>query len=683
MGLPAITRLFIGICLLSVASLFVPFPASLRVIAGLFLTYMLPGLAVLLVMGERRPAGLHKIVAAPLLSPILLSLAVIAIHRLTGSVDASVTISILLFEAVLAVAIVRRPASMQIPPAPLGLTPLALSLLFGGIVVVCYLANTHLVIRSDAWYHASVVSEILDRGIPPMEPRLPDVPIRYMWLYHLFIAATKDLTGLGLFTALGVFNVVNAFVFPWLAARAVSLYTSDRRTIVLSTLIVMAGLESAAWILWPAGLVRAFVGEHRGFEVLTGLLRDIDINSHHVISFLSPFEGVDRIGNWMVNLLDKFLTITAFSFALNVFLLAFLTAASAGLRERVSKRAVFLVFLLSLEAILFHVIIGTELILGIVGAGALVALHARLREHGPVPRAHAFAFPAAAAAAGLCAFPYLASLLAGGAPGAQSTGTIHIGLRNILTIVLPLAVLYCPAKRALREIFSLGSDRVRIAAAWIVTLAAICIFANLPTRNESKLIFPLFLLLSPPIARQVVETIRGAAGARRAALVAWTLLLFLVPPALTIRGFVLDRPQNPVEMRRANVTAEDRAVFQWIAANTPVNAVVMENANNYKMMPIYAHRRNFYPNPWAVAVLGYGGEKVERYLAVRDGFFGPAGPRAADLETLRAIGAPVYIVLWREDWEGSAALGERFDRLPDLFEPVFRSGVARIYRTRL
>jgi hypothetical protein len=53
----------------------------------------------------------------------------------------------------------------------------------------------------------------------------------------------------------------------------------------------------------------------------------------------------------------------------------------------------------------------------------------------------------------------------------------------------------------------------------------------------------------------------AAGGAGRKAILFWIAVLFLVPPVLTVRGFLLDRPSNPAEAKRANISSADREVL--------------------------------------------------------------------------------------------------------------------------
>jgi hypothetical protein len=545
-------------------------------------------------------------------------------------------------------------------------------------VLASFAINPSLLMRSDAWYHASVLSEILDRGIPPKEPLLPDIPIHYMWIYHLFIAASKQLTGLNVFPALGLFNVMTAVVFPYLVFRLTSFFSKRRRDLIAAPIFAISGLASAAWILWPLGLARALVGEQRGWHDLVRLLGQIDINSWHVINFLSPFESMGPLGNYMVSIMDKFLTLTAFAFGLNVFLLCFVTALSVGFERRFALKAFVVSFLLILGALLFHVVVGMALILSIVGSGMLLVLYRLIRRETKLPVFHSLVLPAAAVLAGVCGFPYVLSLTGGGGEAGGIRSLLHLGINNVITIALPLAVLFRPARKALTGIFLGRTQELVILATWTITLLVCNLFIDLAVRNESKLVFPLFLIVFPLIVLRILDEIEEAHGRRRGALITWTTLLFLLPPVLIFRGFIIDRPKEPCEVRRYIVTPDEQRIFEWIQNNTPKSSAVI-GSSTCELMPVYAHRRDFYPDPLIAEVFRYTTERIKRYKAILDDLYAGTQLKPDDLSFLRSIGCPLYIVIWQDDLDQVSHESVGLDARPDWFEPVFRNGGGSVY----
>ncbi|MCK4538700.1 MAG: hypothetical protein KAV42_07890 [Candidatus Krumholzibacteria bacterium] len=597
---------------------------------------------------------------------------------LTPTLDQAFRIGAALPYLALAVAVLagRLKQNEERESFPRGI--IAISIFYAGLIAVLYIYNGLLLVRSDAWYHASLVSEISTRGIPPMEPWLADAPVRYMWIYHLFLASWKNLSSLSLFTSMGVFNIIAAFSFPYLVARLVAHFTTNRRYIQAIPFLAIAGLESASWIMWPIGLGRAFFGEVTGFSEVSRQLQLAlaQANSCEVIRFLRPY------GTWMVNLTDKFLTITAFSYSLNLLLLAlvFFISFRSGTERRI--RTAFLIMTTMLGAFLFHVITGTALICTVFGAGVLLPLIDRFIHREKPSMSDWLLLPAAALIAASLGIPYFLSLGAAGQSVSPSqTGPLHIGLKNIATILLPLLILFRPSRQVFIKLFSRKYREYNVFAAWILCLLALNILVDLPTRNESKLIYPLFLVLGIPLYIEVIHWIRESAGAKKRLVLIFIFVLFLFPPLLTMRGFAIDRGQGPVEKRRFETAHRDREVYEWIRENTAENSVFAER--NLDHLPaVYGERRVLFSDRGVMKVLGYGGEKYESYRVLRDMLYSETPFSMEDLETIRATGLDIYVTLWNEDSAEYAGLEVKYDHVSDWFDKVFENEKVRLYRFR-
>ncbi len=664
----------IVILFLSSLSLIVTPPPVVLFVCGLLQMFYIPGIVFMLFLGDRERRGFDNLFFPPLISPILLSVLVLAIHKATGDLRTAIKISlIILYLLLLAGLLVGRFRPLENHAGiPFGI--LLVSFVFSGLILTSYFLNGFLVIRSDAWYHASIVNEIMNRGVPPLEPAFPDIPIRYMWIYHLFLAIWGKLSGLSLFQAMGFFNIVNAFVFPYLIARFISFFTGKILYIVAVPIFAIAGLESASWILWPINLVRALFGEVKGVEEIRRVLSNIELNGAHVIDFLSPH------WTWMVNLIDKFLTVTAFSYSLNLFLLCFIFVISKDFHRRSPIKSLLNIFIVTLGALLFHLITGISLILTIAGSGILIALIERTRKRN-IPIFQSVFVTGAAILAAVISLPYIASLMEGGAEGDLVSGHLHLGLTNIFTIVAPLLVLFYPARLALRHIFALKTDKLKTLGTWIVCLLIINIFIDLPTVNESKFVFPLFLLLGPLIAWQIIDWIKMSIGLKRVLLSIWIVVLFLVPPVLTFRGFILEKPRNGLEAKRYTITEEDREFFDWIKNNTDSDAIIIEN-KNYGLIPIYTQRRNFYSPEQVVNLLSYKTERVRLYREIHEQLFTEAPLEKETIESLRSIGQDIYILVRKEDLKSVPYVENKFLDYPDRFVKVYEKAQIRLYLLR-
>ncbi|HVO76399.1 MAG TPA: hypothetical protein VMT60_00305 [Candidatus Bathyarchaeia archaeon] len=680
MKLPLFKGIIFAALFASVVPLLIAVPPLVQVVAGILLAYVLPGFVFLVFIGERERPDLDDIFLPIVISPIILTLVVLAFHAAGSSLSGAVHGACFALLALLAIGLIKE-ARGSVGGAPRPTRSIIVTCaLFAGAVLTCYAVNRSLLMRSDAWYHASVLSEIVDRGIPPHEPYLPDFPIHYMWIYHLFVASSKQLTGLGVFPALGLFNVMAAVAFPYLVFRLVTFFSTRRRDLIAAPIFAISGLASAAWILWPLGLLRAAVGEHRGWHDLMRLFGQIDINSWRVIGFLSPFDCIGPVSNFMVSIIDKFITVTAFGFALDLFLLCFVIALSVGFERRFALKAFLASFLLILGTLLFHVVVGMALMLSIVGSGMLLVLYRVLRRGTKLPVFHALTLPAAAMLAAVCGFPYVLSLMKGGQTGGIGS-YVHLGYASAITIALPLGIIFRPARKALVGIFRGRTQELVILATWTIALLVCNLFIELAARNESKLIFPLFLILFPLIVFKILDWIEEARGRKRALLVAWMSLLFLVPPVLTFRGFILDRPTNPCEVKRYYVTPDELRIFDWIQANTSGASTVI-GSSTCDLMPVLAHRRDIYPDLGLADVFQYTSDKIKRFSAIRDTIYSGTELKPEDLSFLRSVGCPFYIVVWTEDIERVPRERAGLDAHPEVFEPVFQNAGGTVYFIR-
>jgi len=652
---------------------FIPDIKLIRIPVAFLNIFYLPGLIFLLITLDDKLKSPDLVILPLVVSPIVITLILLALFKITGSHLLSVELSFaLIYIATFLYLLLRKTQTIDESEIPNSL--LLISAGFALIIALLYIINPFLIVRSDSWYHASVVNEILDRGIPPMEPRFPDIKIRYMWIYHLFISTWKMISGIRVFTALATLNVVSALSLPYLAGRLTSLFKPGKKYILLTPVFVVAGLESVSWVLIPLNFARALTGEVKGMAEISRMVREINLNSSDVIQFLHPY------WTWMVNLIDKFITITAFSYSLDLFLLCFIVFIVGWRDKKKDLRKAILLTLLISGTLLFHVITGSALTLAVIGSSIVSILIYRFIFKERLNRFVSITAPIAALMAGAFCFSYINSLTGG---NVSSDGSIfsmlHIGIRNILTILFPLAVLYCPAKIALNKILKTNWKEYEPFALWVVALILLNILVNLPTRNESKLIFPLFLVLSPLIIWEVIDKIRESTGIKKSSLLAWTIFIFFIPPLLTIRGFLIDKPVKETEKARHLVSDEQKKVFKWIENNTQLDAVIMEDNINC-LMPVFAHRKNFYPPPSAISVAGYRGEKVSMYREIKDNIFSPEPIKDETVKKLQSVKNAVYIVVWSSDIKRKPYLKEKLHRKSNYFNLVFKSKEASIYR---
>ena len=665
--------LLYAILLASAVTLIVPLPVPLRASFAFIQTYYLPGFVFLLFCGNRRDPRLDDLFLPLLISPVLVSTLVLGCNRITGSLPGAIRAALALFYLLLVISLFIRRSGSSVRRSPIPRVIVLISAAAGAVVIGAYLANRYLLVYTDAWHHASVTYEILDRGIPPLEPRFPDVAIRYMWIYHLFQAVFLERSGLDIYSVLAIFNVVTAFVFPYLVARLTALLTGNRRYILATPIFAFAGLQSASWILWPVFILQSLFGEVRGMEGIVHSLRGIEFNGAKVIYFLTP------PFTWLMNMMDKFLTITAMSYALSLFLFSFIAVIAGFSSGRSRLGDALVLFVAMIGCFLFHVVIGLSLIIAAVGAGILLYLYERVKLRSSPPLFQWLGVPAVAAAAFAAALPYFVSLTGGAGSGTIIRDHLHFGYTNLFTTVAPLIVLLPFSLRAIRDIVRTDERPFRILMLWVACLFILGIFADLPGIAENKIVFPIFMLLVLPVSWRIVDGLAAAGRVRRALLSVWILVLFAVPPVLTVRGFVLERPDQPQFEKRYRLTEAERDVYRWIRENTGSDAVMIEE-NTYNLMPVYARRRNFILQPTFIHVHNYSGERVARYVRIHRNLFSEESISEESIEILQHMPHSFYVVLWREELEDNPHLRERFASHPEWFARSYENAAGIVYR---
>lgn len=648
-----------------------PFPGPAKFISALILAYYLPGMVFLRYTENRIRNDSTGIVLALMLSPIVLTLIVLALHPVTGSLSSALKITYMILFVLLILDLLRRRKKAHTcwnPPR----STLIIPLLFAGTVLISYIINGFLLIRSDSWGHACYVSEIIDRGIPPFESRFPDIRLRYMWIYHLFQACFINLSGTSVFTALGVFNIVNAFAFPILVTRMVSFISTQRRHLLYIPLLSIAGLASVTWILWFLNLARAFSGDVRGLEEITRILTTIDLNGASVLHYLKSY------WTWMVSVIDKFMTITAFGYTLNLFLYLAVVALDRKTFQTSRYRVSVKLLVILAGMILFHLITGITTVLMLIGALPVFLILSRLYGTGKAIVKDVATLSLAAVAASCLTVPYIISILGGAKGSAGMDSIIHVGIKNLLTIAAPLLILYFPCRAAAKKYWTKPNANMILLSSWLIVLLGINLFINLPGVNESKFIFPLFIILLPLIGIEIIDGIDDSKGIRRILGLTWVFLLFGIPSILTVRGFILEKPSSEMEQRRWFIDNSDTAVFDWIKDNSGKYSVIIER-NTYGLMPVYAHRRNFFPSQVAMVTLGYSGLKVERYRKIRDDFFSELPFDQSDIDYLKNTGIDFLVIVWQEDEKHLPGLNNKFLTARNYFREDFRNEKARIF----
>jgi len=175
-------------------------------------------------------------------------------------------------------------------------------------LVIPPLAHEWARVKGDGWTHAGIVYQILERGVPPEDPRWAGQIMNYVWFYNFFIALLTGVRHSDPFTFMVLLNVCDLFAFLGLAYLTAWAVWRDGRIATWAVVLTAFGLNAGAWLLWPLRAIRGITGSVRGTQAVLDALA-VDVTSWRVLYALNaPFSH-------MVSFLDKFMIGTAINYA--------------------------------------------------------------------------------------------------------------------------------------------------------------------------------------------------------------------------------------------------------------------------------------------------------------------------------------------------------------------------------
>ncbi len=646
-------------------------PPGLREVALYPALGVFPGMLAAHVLA-RRENGLRRWVTGLALSPLLSALAGWILLALGVALPvAAVVIPVTSWVGWL-VAVRGSPATSEPDPAPARRAWLLWALGFAGLVAILPLLNRWILVHSDAWFHAGLVWDIVLHGIPPESPNFAGSPSNYMWMYHVFVAALVSLGG-DPFVNMAILNVVGAFVIVSLVHRLACRLWGDERAATGAVALTLLGLNAGAWLLWPLTMVKTLSGSYTGAQEFVRQLHTIHPLSQRIIHSLSaPFA-------LMSSLIDKFTVATALNYAWVLVLLVLWGALDWLGRGR--RTSLVLVALGTCGIFLFHGVVAFSAVpVMLLTLLALLLLGGRwswLPGRGRVA-----ALAAAVAAGTISGLPYLWGLSRGWA--SRGTGLrenpLRLGFEMPWTILTSLAIVLWLARRPLRRAFRERLPLPAVVALYAIAMTLFALVIHLPVYNESKFVFQilfLFALLAGPEVHPWLERLVVRHG--RARTTAILALLFLVGPALTVLGYVAE-PAGRTSSRTKPDPAE-QVVYAWIREQTEPDAVFLD-AGQRDLIMVHGRRRLYLGTRTGVEQFAFPPLETGRRMAVMADLYGECRDLAGDVESLRALRRPVYVLCRPEDGPAGSGPVPCVARHPERFAEALRVSGYRVYRLR-
>jgi len=617
---------------------------------GAALLWIVPGAALALLVSPRL-GRLDLLLAALAFSPVLVALVGALVLLAGGSGESAARISIAGFTVAGAIAALRaRPSEDGAGRGPLITIGVAIALLCLLSGLLPQLSEWWR-IRSDAWFHAAVIADMRDYGVPPMDPYFAGIPLQYMWLYHVLIDIESTVVGLDVFRTMGIVNV-RALAALVLAVFLLGKELSGRWDRAAgSALMVPLGLNAMFWFLLPVKLARAFVGEVRGFEEVARQLPLTPFDFPTVISFM-------RIYNNPEFFMDKYIVMTAFSLGLTLMAMCWLGAVRYT--SRGDRYGLVVVFVSMLGALAFHSLVAFVVLASF--AGALVI--GWLRRDRELATA-ALRITIAGVAACAVMSPYIYSVMHAKHGGHLIPISVSAGKTVAMFLSATSAfVLIYPFQR---RFFARRDTAATFFMAATVALVLFCLLLRLPQSNAYDkpgyfVWFPFAVVAGWTLADLWARRSRSA----RDALAAWGVAAVTLVPVNALALAACYAMTTPEE-----ITPADRGLASWVASETPRDAVFIDRDMEVALLVLGPRRYYFGRAAYAVH-WGYDREGMAMRFHVRRSVLGGTLD-ARVLEALGDFASPLYII----DRGGAVCA-----RYPDLFNAVHRSDALTVWRVR-
>lgn len=500
--------------------------------------------------------------------------------------------------------------------------------------------------------HASMLYSAIDRGVPPENPFFAGETLRYYWTWHAGIAAVCCLGDVDPTIAFAVSNVVALIAFLALLGRVGRELSPARGVAGLSVLCGFLCLNPLGAYLFAhkrAGL--------KGYATLAELATGTDPIFHLQALAAGHDERVSAC-------LTKFQNVSSFPHAFALLIAAWLLIARL-LRTRDLSDA-------GLAALAIAGCITLSPIAGITGGLALglaaaTILALSFRETWRHAHIGAFAAGGALLAGLIVAAPFVVLCGAGGGEG-KSIGFDPTAqkLTSLLKNVGPVLLLALPAM--------IGALRRRTPASALLALSTLpllfmAVVVWFPVDSEYKLTRMVAPLLGVFAAIGLTERLAHRSNAVRILVPAAILALFLPTNALAWRAyFAHSRASLPFHAEGIDIVMDADAhpaaeMYAWIRANTPPDAVIIDNATMKQRhfagplqgdeLPVLARRPIFTDIEYYMT--DYEKDFPARDRLVQKIFQGVAWD-ADDIARLRALSRPIYLLIRAYDRGAAPAL---------------------------
>lgn len=638
--LPALGLL---LCVPLAASGLGPVPGAILRWLGLMLA---PGMALYLASERKAPRLSRLALSALVLSPVVTT--VLAIAGLTLRVPVmtiSGAISALAIAAA-AVAFATQRTKIARPDRRSSVWLGVLLLLVVGLTAFLPMTHHWWRVRSDAWFHAAVVAQIADYGIPPQDPYFAGMPLQYMWFYHVLVFVLARGLVLDPFRVMALLNIQALLALGVGAWMLAGVFRKDLAPRLGAASMMLLGFNGAFWVFLPVKLVRALVGDVRGWNEIRRTYSLIPLNYDHACQFMNIYYNQEFF-------LDKFMVATAFGLAL-----AFMTAGWYGASEYLRTRRPAPLVLLAgamVGMLGFHSLVGFVMLVGIFG-GVIFAWCFRGREVFPTRRA--LVLLAVCLASFVVMVPYLYEVMH--IKEKAQVFPIGVSLRKTLGIFISCAFALALAV-ARRPLVRERAAPTRFFLFGFISVTAFCLLIMLPGPNTyDKLGYLVFLPLSIPGGIALAEWWTERTGSARRVVVA-VAVAFMLPVNAIALVACFATPNESL------FTAPEARMTEWLRDHTTRNSLIIDDDDRVVFL-VTVPRRYYWGTTAYAQQWGYPKLEMSRRLHVRRALYAPGALDGTTLDALASVTDPLYVIIRPQHWDAHAAVITNVD----LFDAVYR-----------
>ncbi len=533
---------------------------------------------------------------------------------------------------------------------PEGAVPWIAGAAWAAVVALFFVGDAGLLTRGESWFHAAIVMQVAERGLPLENPFFAGLRLVYYWGYHVRAALWLALCpALAPWTPLLSPQVAGAFATPLGVALLAQRLGAAPRARLLAVALALFGYAPFGWVWLLARAATSSAGAAAGWHALVGhgfepILAALDPGTPHPSM---AFFG------------ERHLVPGPFALAAAAFLACVL--ALLDVIEVPRRRSLVLLALLLASALFLQSVVGWAACL--IGAGWAVWTLARSRrtweQHLRRPM---LGVAIAAVAALVLLYPYLVATSGGTSPG-LTWGLDGAALR---TWLLAGGLFVAPAAIWLsRRASAPGPERELWGFSIAMTAGALLL--GLPAAPRGQLFSLLFLLLAAPAALKFQLWLEDERPARRAAWAAFLLLAVLPTTALGLWGFASEARQSS-RVSEAPRSEWLRQAYEWAASHTAPDAVFVDPEERLGMAVVAGRSALWGGERWAGAWEEGAAGLEARRRAVSELSAGRESPRT--IAFLRSLGRPIVLVRRKPPYAapGAAPVAPSPERWTRIFE---------------